>query len=64
MGVRINAEKHWVCSDQFDSVVEQIDGRGMFYEVYNNISLGLVYTFGTTKARIGHKKGKTKPYWY
>jgi len=64
MGVRFNADLHWVASDQFDSVNEQLTGRALFYEVYNNISLGLAYKFGEIRTRSRRKKGKIKQYWY
>ena len=64
MGVRFNADLHWVASDQFDSVNEQLTGRALFYEVYNNISLGLAYKFGETRTRSRRKNGKVKQYWH
>lgn len=64
LGVQLNLDNHFVCSDQFDSTNEQLDGRGMFNEVYRNISVGIVYSFGTQKTKTSRRGGKVKQFWY
>ena len=64
IGIRFNADLHCVATDQFDSLNENSFGNSLYYDIYKNISLGIVYTFGETRTRTSRKNRKIKQFWY